>query len=170
MTTVLYQLGLVYCDFSKKCTQILKCHLKYQYCSQHYNGEKSIDNLTFLQEPWAVQHLPGAAHHADPAHGKFTPFWSFKLLQDFCTRKQLYTLFLLPNIKDVHTRTHCCHFQKRCRACRGYHHRYPVGAAQKILWDNQPGKFVPCGPEGQGGHSAQLSTGWELTGLTCKDH
>lgn len=54
------------------------------------------------------------SHRSCP--GKATPFRSFKLLQDFLRRRLLYTLFLLPNIKDVHPKTPCCHFQIRCRA------------------------------------------------------
>lgn len=96
------------------------------------------------------------SHRSCP--GKVTPFRSFKLLQDFLRRRQLYTLFLLPNIKDVHPKTPCCHFQIRCRArssvITGTMWELPKNSCRTI----SQGKFVPRGPGGQAGQTAQLST------------
>lgn len=111
------------------------------------------------------------SHRSCP--GKVTPFRSFKLLQDFLRRRQLYTLFLLPNIKDVHPKTPCCHFQIRCRArssvITGTMWELPKNSCGTI----SQGSLSPVGLEARLDRqhsSAQLSTSWEGTGLTCMDH
>lgn len=59
-------------------------------------------------EPWVGRRHTDLQSAGNSSRESVTPFLSSKLLQDFLVRKQLCTLFLLSNIKDINTKTSFC--------------------------------------------------------------
>jgi len=68
-----------------------------------------------------------------PSRGKVTPFWLFELLQNFLTRKQLCSSFLLSDRKRVHRRNSRCLFRQR--------QGHPGSVIACIKWELPAGSF-----------------------------
>lgn len=116
-------------------------------------------------EPWAVQHQPGLWSRCSMSR-RSCPWKNYTILvtqaiTGFSYKETTPYIVSTAKQKGCSHENLLQHFQIKGRPRRGYNRGYQAGAARRLLWYNQSGKFIPwthaapCGPGGQAGQAAQ---------------
>lgn len=122
----------------RKALRLCKVSFKVLFISTNIVNEKRIVQIILC--PFRCWHSKlcsikqASAHCTDPVHSSITPFWSFELLYDFLTRKQINSAFLQ---KGCSLKTSCCTSRKR--------QELSGAIITRSKWELSTGPLVPAG-------------------------